>query len=571
MGRGKAPFITVAPIRSQAGIGLRAVGHNWPRGERVVIGLGAPGAQPKDSETITTVLADAGGDFVALFTLPADERWQGMSTLQILAHSRDFARVAVASFDYAQFALPTLTPTEVPSATPSPRVTAYVLGHVVNVVASSGLVKVQPIDGDVETVALLSNTEIEYEGQPAQVTDISIGILIEASGYASDTTGKSMFAERIRILSRATAEPTATPTPTLATLIWKGEYYANTTLSGSPKLVRNDAVIDFSWQGSGPAEGLAADNFAVRWTGSWPFEAGAVRFQAQVDDGVRLWLDGHLIMDQWHESSGALYTADAYLSAGSHFVRVEYFKAQGNGQARLWWEYRGPDATQTYPDWKGEYYGNLSLSPPVFLVVNERVIDFDWGAGAPANGMPSDNFSVRWTRTVYLGEGVYRFYARADDGVRLWVDGKQLIDQWQEGGVRAHLGDMYLVQGNHRLAVEYYERSGLAVSKVWWELLPATPTPTSSSTPMPTLAPTQSPTFTPVPPTPTRLAPIGTPTAVVEPTPLTRQPTPEARAEPASGPPFHSYLPLLGTPLSKRAPATTLVKKRRGGTVESWR
>ncbi|MBM4429446.1 MAG: hypothetical protein FJ026_03740, partial [Chloroflexi bacterium] len=273
LGGAKSPSIAVASIRTQPGVALRAVGRNWPPGERVVIGLAGPGSQPEDSEAITTVLTDAGGDFVALFAFPADDRWSGVTGLQIVAHTRDFAQVAVANLDPADLATSTPTCTAVPSPTASPPVTAHALGQVENVVTSASLIKVRRPDGQVQTVALLSSTVIEYEGQPAQVADITIGAWVEASGYASDTTGTSMVAERIRILSRGTAEPTAIPTPTLAGLVWKGEYYANTTLSGSPKLVRSDPVIDFLWQDGEPAEGLPRDNFAVCWTGHWPFEA----------------------------------------------------------------------------------------------------------------------------------------------------------------------------------------------------------------------------------------------------------------------------------------------------------
>ncbi|MGB9880123.1 MAG: PA14 domain-containing protein, partial [Anaerolineae bacterium] len=345
-----------------------------------------------------------------------------------------------------------------------------------------------------------------------QPSEIQVGDLIEVSGQS--ITKDHIMAHQILILARAIVEQTPTPTKPLSA--WRGEYYNNTTFSGAPLVTRSDPMIDFQWQNGSPAEGLPADHFAVRWTGDWPFETGTYRFYAQVDDGVRLWFDDHLMIDQWHESTGALYSADAYVSDGSHAVRVEYFEAWANAHARVWWEYRSRDIAVAHADWKAEYYNNMTLSGTPFLVLNERVIDFDWGAGTPASGMPADHFSVRWTRTVFLDAGTYRFYALSDDGVQLWVDETMVIDHWMDGAAQTYVGDVYLPQGSHTIRVQYYENAGMAVIKVWWELLPATPTPTY--TPVP-------PTSTPLPPTPTSTPLPPTDTPIV---PATPQPTPSS-------------------------------------------
>jgi hypothetical protein len=550
----KTPSITVDSIQVKPGIALRVAGKNWQPGEQIVIGLNAPNALPKDSEPAATALTDAAGNFVALFPLPAGERWPYMAEIWVVAHTRDFDKVAIASFSHTPISTATpLAPSA--SATPSAEPVAYVLGHVEETSASARIVRVKPIEGQAEIIALTDSTEIVYNGQPAQLTDIHVGDLVEASGQITPGADNTIIADRLRILARATVEPTATPTATRPALVWRGEYYNNTTFSGNPSLVRDDPVIDFQWQNQAATEGLPADSFAVRWTGSWPFEMGAYRFYAQVDDGVRLWLNEHLIIEQWHESTGALYSADAYLSAGQHAVRVEYFDGQGSAHARLWWEYRGPDAVQTYPNWKGEYYDNVELSGPPFLVVNDRVLDLDWGAGIPATGMPPDDFAARWTRTVDLEEGIYRFHARADDGVRLWVDETQLINHWQEGGAETYSGEAYLPRGNHIVRVEYYEHTGLAVIKVWWELLPATPTPTS--------VPTQTPTHTPQPPT-------ATPTPTSQYTPATPEPTPGLTSMPHTSSLFVTYLPVASVPGKKHRGIRGVGGSRLGGPTAAW-
>lgn len=59
---------------------------------------------------------------------------------------------------------------------------------------------------------------------------------------------------------------------------------------------------------------------------------------------------------------------------------------------------------------------DLSGSPA--LVRQDGDIDFDWGNGAPGPGVPADNFSVRWTNTLRLDKGNYRFTVETDDGMR---------------------------------------------------------------------------------------------------------------------------------------------------------
>jgi hypothetical protein len=534
----KSPTITVESLQVRTGTALRVLGINWRPGARVIIGLTAAGSQPRESETLTTALADASGSFLALFSIPTDDHWNQMTQIQVVAYTGDFDTVAVALF--AQTPLVTATPVVLvtPTATGVPSA-AYVLGYVENVVISAGTIKVTPVEGRAAAIAVVAETQILRQGESAQLSDIRVGDLIEASGQAVEGQEDRIIAEIVRILTQVTIEPTAAPTATLSPLFWSAEYYSNTTFSGNPVLTREDAVIDFQWQGSAPFESLPADNFAVRWTGTWPFEEGAYRFQAQVDDGVRLWLDEHLIIDHWHQSTGALYSADAYLSAGSHRIRVEYFDAQGNAHVRVWWDYRGLGAQQVYPDWKGEYYGDIALEGPPFLIVNERSLDFDWGDGVPASGMPADQFSIRWTASVGLEEGSYRFYARSDDGVRLWVDEVAVIDEWRDSGATTYSGETHLISGQHTVRVEYYENTGQAVIRVWWELVPATPTPTQEPIPTATLTPTVLPTT----------GPTETTTVTPELATMTPEPTTQATSVSPLDSPFLVYMPRVRQPM----------------------
>jgi hypothetical protein len=114
----------------------------------------------------------------------------------------------------------------------------------------------------------------------------------------------------------------------------------------------------------------------------------------------------------------------------------------------------------------GEYFSNPDLSGSPVFVRNDKEIDFDWGAGSPREDIPADNFSVRWTNTIAFDSGLYRFVTETDDGVRLYVDGRLLIDKWREQPATKYSADVQLSKGNHTVRMEYQERGDRAVARL---------------------------------------------------------------------------------------------------------
>jgi hypothetical protein len=259
-----------------------------------------------------------------------------------------------------------------------------------------------------------------------------------------------------------TPVPTSTPLP--AVKGWLGEYYANRTLSGAPVLLRDDAEINFTWGNNSPGTVVPSDGFSARWTRTLYFRGGTYHFYARSDDGIRVWLDGDLIIDQWHDSPGVVYMAERGLGSSDHSLRVEYFENAGAASLRFWWE-----LVSDYPQWRGEYFPNLNLVGTPVLVRNDQTIDFNWGRNSPAEGIPADNFSARWTRVLPFDGATYRFHAIVDDGVRLYIDNALVIDEWRDGARREVTGDRSLAAGNHSMRVEYYDRAAEARIHVWWE------------------------------------------------------------------------------------------------------
>jgi len=95
-----------------------------------------------------------------------------------------------------------------------------------------------------------------------------------------------------------------------------------------------------------------------------------------------------------------------------------------------------PVAAYDSPYWLAEYFPNPTLSGSPTLLQAVASIDFDWGRSAPGASLPADGFSARWTRPVELPHGVYRITVRADDGVRVYIDDRLVIDEWRDGALR---------------------------------------------------------------------------------------------------------------------------------------
>lgn len=122
------------------------------------------------------------------------------------------------------------------------------------------------------------------------------------------------------------------------------------------------------------------------------------------------------------------------------------------------------------PIWVGDYFNNSTLSGDPVLTRNDANINFNWGTGAPADGVPADNFSVRWGTDVFLTAGTYRFTARADDKIRVIFNYQPspLIDTFNQEAVGQTLtADVEVpADGTYHIQVDYQEITDNAYAEV---------------------------------------------------------------------------------------------------------
>jgi hypothetical protein len=134
------------------------------------------------------------------------------------------------------------------------------------------------------------------------------------------------------------AAPAPPPPPPGSGTGLRAEYYASMDLSGSP-LVRTDAAIDFDWGTGSPDPSIPADAFSVRWSGQLlPQYTEATTFTTVSDDGVRLWVNGTLLVDNWTNHAATEDSGAISLTAGVPCdLRMEYYDSTGGATARLRW------------------------------------------------------------------------------------------------------------------------------------------------------------------------------------------------------------------------------------------
>jgi len=486
---------SVAVIARHGG-GYSIVGANWPANREIALSLATDG--DPQLAALATVHSDWTGAFRIDLGPEAAERLSAGT--QVIAASGELratsgvqpqvpggtpTALAVSPTAAAPTSSPTATSAPTPeTATATPPPTAGVPTAVVNPETLN--LRAGPNTGYAVLASLSQGWALRVWGRNAEGTWLRVA--------APDGTEGWVAAEFVTLLGVHLADlpvvevpatpastpivPTITPTPGITPVIsqWRGEYYTNTSLSGDPVLVRNDAVIQFDWGTGSPGAGIPGDYFSARWTRQQYCDAGTYRFTVRVDDGVRLWVDGNLIIDRWLAGS-TTYSGEITLAGGPHSLRLEYLELTGNALVALGWQ----RVERTFDYWRGEYYANDRLSGSPVILRDDRDVNFDWGYGSPAAGVPADRFSARWSRTVHMSEGWYTFRVRADDGVRLWVAGNLLIDRWYPGE-QVQTVRQRIWSGDHQVVLEYFEQEGIARVMLGWEKERPTPTPTVAIT-----------------------------------------------------------------------------------------
>jgi hypothetical protein len=342
--------------------------------------------------------------------------------------------------------------------------------------------------------------------------------LSEVTVYAGTPEGDAVGIARLKLsgiawLLTAQPSPTSLPSATLTKVITASPTptrpgpTATPTASATPSTTPAPVPV-ISLQPTGGHVGTAVVVTGRGWNANETLYLGLLGSTTQT-----LWDLGIARVDaQGNLTVGFVFPADW---VGATVATVLVRSADSSRQAVAIFQVTGqvtpvsPTPASPTPlvitGWLGQYFNNILLAGDPALVRNDDNVDFNWGSGSPASGtVAGDRFSARWTRTLYFTAGDYRFWAEADDGVRLWLDDRPVIDEWHTASGVRYTGDVnQMGEGQHAIRVEYYEDTGAAQVRVGWQQVVITPTHTPTNTPThtPTLTPTatHTPTATSTP------------------------------------------------------------------------
>lgn len=281
----------------------------------------------------------------------------------------------------------------------------------------------------------------------------------------------------------------------------------------TPTGTRTDGPIDFSWTTIGPGvTGIGGNSYAVKWVGYIePVLTGTYVFYLNACEGVRLYVDGNLIIDSWiygdsppgpieRTSSSVPLTAATRYSLTIHY----FYYINSDAEIEFSWssaDTAPPITKTTVPNTVlfvaasgssnglvGNYYhtelgsdfgtGNLDgitaseLTQSGFMVQRtDAAIDFDWSGIPPGPyGISNILYTVEWNgwiRPQYTE--LYTFKTLTDDGVRLFIDDTLLIDRWVFQGPASYTGQIRLVAGRfYRLKYQYFQGVGGAIVQFYW-------------------------------------------------------------------------------------------------------
>jgi len=171
------------------------------------------------------------------------------------------------------------------------------------------------------------------------------------------------------------------------------------------------------------------------------------------------------ILDGLRASAGARDAgSDVRFAPGPGRLSPEYVPIP---ESALWTDSAGARLSGL----RGEYWANPTFDAESRLTRRDAQVNFGWTLNSPGRGIPFDWYAVRWTAHVVVpAGGARRIGVEGNDGWRLWLDGKLLIDNWAKASYGSRLATVTLAAGSsHDIKLEFHETTGNARVKLVWD------------------------------------------------------------------------------------------------------
>ncbi len=258
-------------------------------------------------------------------------------------------------------------------------------------------------------------------------------------------------------------------------------------------LARVDPTINFSVSSGSADAALPTTNWAAEWTGQVKAPVtGNYTFSTISDDGIRVWVNGQQIINDWSDHPPTTDQGIIALAAGQLYdIKVDFYQGAGGATCILNWSAPGlaqqvvpqsalfapatapgpipPPPPSTVNGLLGTYFNNNNPSTPALTRVDPTV-NFDWSTTSPAPTVGLYQYNVEWTGQVLAPiSGNYTFTTTSDDGLRLSVNNQLIINDWNNHPATVDNGNITLVAGQkYDIKLDYMQTWGGAVCKLAW-------------------------------------------------------------------------------------------------------
>jgi len=339
---GSSPGWGVTPPPNQAptvALTTPSANASFPAGRAITVAASAADA---DGSVSRVEFFDGGSLIGSASAAPFSISWLGAASGShtLTARATDNAGASTTSATVTITVAPAVNQPPVVAITAPPGNAGYTTGQTITVVASAS----DP-DGSIAKVEFFERGALlgTVTSAPYTVSRANVGAgNYTVTAVATDNQGARTTSAPVTLtVGNGSGGGSGTGL--------RGSYYANATLSGTPVLNRTEAV-NFDWGTGSPGTGVGADLFSVRWRGT--IEApttGTYVLQTQSDDGVRVWVNGNLVINNWTTHSLTTDTSPTlYASAGQRYtIVIEYMEQGGAAAMRLLW--RTPGSTSAVP------------------------------------------------------------------------------------------------------------------------------------------------------------------------------------------------------------------------------